>query len=184
MARRRTHELALTEPSRGRPTAPSRNGGSSQPLKDAVFRRASNDEALMSTSPQNEIARFLGSGEHDGLYTAWPGESLLTRARNGDQALRQALISVVNDRPSRAKMPDGLVGLDMEAFARKTIGPMVRGLFSAVSLHLTLFAVGTVITDRPPHRSGRAQLRHPAPTRSIWRQATQRCGLSHAAQRL
>ena len=28
-------------------------------------------------------------------------------------------------------MPDELVGLDMEAFARKTIGPMVRGLFSA-----------------------------------------------------
>jgi hypothetical protein len=48
----------------------------------------------MSTSPQNEIAWFLGSGEHGGLYTAWPGESLLTRARNGDQALRQALISV------------------------------------------------------------------------------------------
>ena len=85
----------------------------------------------MPTSPQKEIARFLGSGEDDGLYTAWPGESLLTRARNGDQALRQALISVVNDRPSRAKMPDGLVGLDVEAFARKTIGPMVRGLFSA-----------------------------------------------------
>ena len=33
------------------------------------------------------------------------------------------------------------------------------------------FAVGTAITGRPPHRSGRAQLRHPAPTESIWRQA-------------
>jgi hypothetical protein len=30
-----------------------------------------------------------------------------------------------------------------------------------------LFAVGTAITDRPPHRSGRAQLRHPAPTGSL-----------------
>src|SRR5208283_5521043 len=112
----------------------------------------------------------------------------LATAPTKNQLLGQLLAASserrVNDRPSRAKMPDGLVGLDMEAFARKTIGPMVRGLFSAVSLHLTLFAVGTVITDRPPHRSGRAQLRHPAPTRSIWRQATQRCGLSHAAQRL
>jgi hypothetical protein len=26
------------------------------------------------------------------------------------------------------------------------------------------FAVGTAIAGRPPHRSGRAQLRHPAPT--------------------
>ena len=30
-----------------------------------------------------------------------------------------------------------------------------------------VFAVGTAITDRPPHRSGRAQLRHPAPTDGI-----------------
>jgi hypothetical protein len=40
----------------------------------------------------------------------------------------------------------------------------------------SVFAVGTAITDRPPHRSGRAQLRHPAPTRSVWRQAVYRCG--------
>jgi len=47
----------------------------------------------------------------------------------------------------------------------------------------TPFAVGTAITDRPPHRSGRAQLRHPAPTGSVWRPAAYRRGLSHAAQR-
>jgi hypothetical protein len=47
-----------------------------------------------------------------------------------------------------------------------------------------MFAVGNRVAPVPPHRSGRAQLRHPAPTRSIWRQAAYRCGSSHATQRL
>src|SRR5690606_37394249 len=34
-----------------------------------------------------------------------------------------------------------------------------------------LFAVGTLITERPPHRSGRAEFPHPAPTLMIWRQS-------------
>jgi len=32
-------------------------------------------------------------------------------------------------------------------------------------------AVGMVITDHPPHRSGRALLTHPAPTSGIWRKS-------------
>lgn len=34
-----------------------------------------------------------------------------------------------------------------------------------------LVAVGMVITDHPPHRSGRALLTHPAPTSGIWRKS-------------
>jgi len=33
-----------------------------------------------------------------------------------------------------------------------------------------VFAVGTRVTPRPPHRSGQAQLRHPAPASGNWRQ--------------
>ena len=43
-----------------------------------------------------------------------------------------------------------------------------------------LFAVGTVVTDRPPLRSTRAELSHVAPTLSIWRQRNQ----PHAVERL
>lgn len=32
-----------------------------------------------------------------------------------------------------------------------------------------MIAVGTRVAPRPPHRSGRAQLRHPAPTSGVWR---------------
>ena len=31
----------------------------------------------MPLSPKDEIARYLSTGEHDGLYAAWPGESLI-----------------------------------------------------------------------------------------------------------
>jgi hypothetical protein len=52
-------------------------------------------------------------------------------ARNGDRALRQALVSAVNNRTATMKTPDELVGLDVGAFARKKLRPMVQGLFPA-----------------------------------------------------
>jgi hypothetical protein len=85
----------------------------------------------MPMSPKDEIARYLTSGEHDGLYAVWSGDSFIARARNGNQALRQALIAAVNNRALPAKTPDELVGLDVAAFAREKVGPMVRGLFPA-----------------------------------------------------
>jgi hypothetical protein len=35
----------------------------------------------------------------------------------------------------------------------------------------TAIAVGTSLSERPPHRSGRAQLRHPALTAGEWRES-------------
>ena len=79
----------------------------------------------MPLSPQDKIARYLSTGEHNGLYAAWPGESLIARAPNGELALRRALISAVNDRAPAAKVPDALTDLDVEAFAREKLLPMV-----------------------------------------------------------
>ena len=42
-----------------------------------------------------------------------------------------------------------------------------------------VIAVGTLITERPPHRTGRAQLRHPAPTSDVGGEAY---GLPYAFQ--
>ena len=48
---------------------------------------------------------------------------------------------------------------------------VVRTTFTVEDFHLILLAglpahiaVGTLIAERPPHRTGRARLRHPAPT--------------------
>src|SRR5208283_2369300 len=43
----------------------------------------------------------------------------------------------------------------------------------------TAIAVGTLIAERPPHRTGRAQFRHPAPTLDVGGEAY---GLPHALQ--
>ena len=83
----------------------------------------------MPLSPKDEIARYLSAGEHDGLYAAWSGESLIACARNGELALRRALISAVNDRAPAAKVPEALADLDVAAFARAKLLPMVRGYF-------------------------------------------------------
>jgi len=52
------------------------------------------------------------------------------------------------------------------------------------SARSSTFAVGTRVTPRPPHRSGQAQLRHPAPASGNWRQVAWHRVLSHAVQRL
>ena len=63
---------------------------------------------------------------------------------------------------------------------------VVRYSFIAVDLHHLLLAglpahiaVGTLIAERPPHRTGRARLRHPAPTLDVGGEAYD---LPHAVQ--
>jgi len=65
------------------------------------------------------------------LHLAWPGDSIIARGRNGDQAIRNALIAEVIKRTPHAKIPEQLVNLNVAAFAEEKIAPMVRGLFPA-----------------------------------------------------
>ena len=65
------------------------------------------------------------------LHLAWPGDSIIARGRNGNQAIRNALIAEVIKRTPHAKIPEQLVNLNVAAFAEEKIAPMVRGLFPA-----------------------------------------------------
>lgn len=78
---------------------------------------------------ENEVERYLRSGEYDDSYRAWSGANFLECARHGNAALREALISTVRRRTAHATVPKALAELDVAAFARKTVAPMVRGLF-------------------------------------------------------
>ncbi len=80
---------------------------------------------------QDEIARYLQTGESDTLHLAWPGDSIIERGRNGDRAIRNALIAEVINRVPQSEIPEQLVNLNVAAFAEKKIAPMVRGLFPA-----------------------------------------------------
>jgi len=81
-------------------------------------------------SPQSEIERYLRSGEHDPLFGARIGGNMLECARRGDADLRQALVAEVKARTATVRVPEALIDLDCEAFARAKVAPMVRGLFS------------------------------------------------------
>ena len=82
-----------------------------------------------NASPEAEILRFLRTGDHDHLFSAWPGKVLFESARLGDAALRDALIAEVARRTPHATEPAELAHLDVVAFTRTKVGPMVRGLF-------------------------------------------------------
>lgn len=91
---------------------------------------------------QQEIERYLCTGEHDALFFGWPGENFVACAQNGDAALRTALISAVRERTAHATMPAALAGIDAVALTRAKVGPMVRGLFPAAERATVLDVLG------------------------------------------
>jgi hypothetical protein len=87
-------------------------------------------ERLRPRSLDEEVERYVRTGEHDNhLFLGWPGGNLGARGENGHAALSGALIAEVQRRMPHAEVPDALRGLDVEAFARTKLAPMVRGLF-------------------------------------------------------
>src|ERR1700730_5536378 len=90
------------------------------------------------SSPRLEIERYLRNGDHDPLFGAWRGGSVLERIQRGDSDLRRAVINEVKARTAGASVPKVLTGLDCKAFARTKVEPMVRGLFPIVEQQAVL----------------------------------------------
>src|SRR3989338_657992 len=82
----------------------------------------------MKAKPKKAIEHFLRTGDYDPVYVAWPGNDAFQRCRNGDHALRSALVQEVHRRSEGASHPKVAV-LDCRAFTRQKVEPMVRGLF-------------------------------------------------------
>jgi hypothetical protein len=84
----------------------------------------------MDACLREEVERYLRTGEHDNyFFDGWPGEGISDRGQGGHAALLRALTAEVRRRTPSAAVPDALAGLDIEAFARTKLAPMVRGLF-------------------------------------------------------
>lgn len=85
----------------------------------------------MARSPQqDEVDRYLRTGEHDAMSPHWPGANFLARAQYADAATRQALVANVRRRTSSAVAPVALAGIDLPVFTRAKLAPMVCGLFA------------------------------------------------------
>lgn len=88
------------------------------------------DQRLRSPALDEEVERYVRTGEHDNhLFIGWPGAHLGARGESGHAALSGALLEEVRRRTPHAAVPEVLVGLDVQAFARAKVTPMVRGLF-------------------------------------------------------
>jgi hypothetical protein len=77
------------------------------------------------------IRHYLETGEADADPRAWPGANFLDQAHTQHVALRSALIAEVRRRAEGAVPPTLPPGLDLAAFARGRVAPMVDGLFPA-----------------------------------------------------
>lgn len=116
----------------------------------------------MPRSPhQVEIDRYLRTGEHDELSPHWPGDNFLARAQFADSAARKALVAAVRRRTTGAVAPAALADIDLPAFARAKLVPMVHGLFAEQEhgtvldalersvVFLTPATIGTVLLTTP-----------------------------------
>lgn len=82
-------------------------------------------------TPDQQIRRYLESGDYDMLYGGWPGSDIVVRGCEAERVLRQALVKEVcrraKDQGRSALHPD----FDSDRFTLDKVGPMVRGLFPA-----------------------------------------------------
>lgn len=76
---------------------------------------------------EDEIRRYIRTGDRDPLYSAWTG-NFMERATRAHRDLRRALVSIVRQM-SAGLTHHPLPTTDAVAFTRAKIEPMVRGLF-------------------------------------------------------
>src|SRR5271154_4014912 len=92
-----------------------------------------------------------------------------------DLALGLPVLRTLSLCTCRRQYPGGATGRTLRstrpvvsAFPDMAAGSAYTSSFSRLSRRI---AAGTAHAGRPPHRSGLARLRHPAPTLGVWRQS-------------
>src|SRR5665811_1861593 len=93
------------------------------------------------------------------------GWSLLTTPWGFPCCVRFPCVHAVATTPAqRLGVLFALLHPAVSAFPERVVGSACALSFSRIAQRI---AVGTAITGRPPHRSGLARLRHPAPTLGV-----------------
>jgi len=85
-----------------------------------------------------QTQHYLATGEYDMAFKGWPGDGALDRIRKGSHALSTALVAEVKRRGGSPRMSAAVEGLDLVAFGRRKLEPMVRGLFSKAEQKIVL----------------------------------------------
>ena len=120
----------------------------------APSHRRGYDRAVERPDPAQEIERYLRTGETDVLSSAWPGNTFLEKAVNGEAALREALVAEVARRTEEAADPEALP-TELTRFARERVAPMVRGLFPRGEQETVLDILGRSVVFLTPSNIAR-----------------------------
>ena len=98
---------------------------------------------LTSTTPcvAAEVERYLRTGDSDPDHAAWPGDNFFESARLAHADLENALIAEVRRRTGNWRLSQAIRDLDVVAFTRNKVEPMVRGLFPRVEQDVVLALV-------------------------------------------
>jgi hypothetical protein len=100
-------------------------------------------------TPKQRIQQYLRTGKYDEMFFDWPGD-ILERCGQGEKDLADALIAEVRRRTAGRHVPYHLPDLDLPAFTRKKVAPMVRGLFRRSEQETVLAALERSIVFLTP----------------------------------
>jgi hypothetical protein len=84
-----------------------------------------------ATMMAKAVRRYVASGDYEANSRDWPGAHYVEKETNHHAALRDAMIAEVRRRADGAKPPALPDGLDLVAFTRSRVAPMVKGFFPA-----------------------------------------------------
>lgn len=77
----------------------------------------------------DEIDRYLRTGDYEPSFTGWPGGTVVECERNGRAALKAALVAEVEKRSAGRATLTVIPDEEIPAFARAKVAPMVCGFF-------------------------------------------------------
>jgi hypothetical protein len=77
------------------------------------------------------VEHYLRTGRHEHDHPEWPGQNLFEKAKNGHDDLARALVEEVKKR-SEGRQHSAVPSLDLTAWTRQKVMPMVSGLFRQV----------------------------------------------------
>jgi hypothetical protein len=91
----------------------------------------------MPMNVNEAIERYLRTGEHEHDHPEWPGQNIWEKAKHGHADLARALVEEVKKR-SQGLQHATVPSLDLTAWTRQKVTPMVAGLFPQVEREAVL----------------------------------------------
>lgn len=97
------------------------------------------------------IERYLRTGDHDPYFFDWSGD-IIERERRAHEDLKSALLGEVSRRAAGWRPSAEMPAIDLTAFTRAKVEPMVRGLFPPPEQEVMLRVLERSVVFLTPER--------------------------------